>query len=81
MYVQLEQRPAAYDLQLRQDDLLHVHVADEDITRDLTNVLEETKVELVALQPRNLEVAVDIGAVCVAVAQVAVMVLLVRWYR
>ena len=73
----LESRPAAYDLQVGQDDAGQVHVADEDVAGDLAHGVEEGQVEGLVLQPGQLEVALHVGAVGVAVAQVAVVVVLV----
>ena len=78
---EFEERPPADDLQRRKDDAADVHVADEDVAGHLADVLQEGQVEVLVLQPRQLQVTVDVGAVGVAVAQVAVVVFPVRWYR
>lgn len=77
MDVELEERSAAYDLQPRQNDLPDVHVADEDVAGDLPYILEEAEVEGVVLEPCDLQVAVDISTVGVAVSKIPVVVLLV----
>ena len=78
---QLEQSPASDDLEAGQDDPLDVHVGDEDVAGDLSDVLEEAEVEVLILEPSELEVAVHIGAVGVSVPQVPVVVLAVAWHR
>lgn len=77
-HVHLEEGPAADDLQPGQDDPLDVHVRDQDVTGHLADVLEEAQVEVLVLQPRQLQVTVDVGAVGVAVLQVPVVVVAVR---
>ena len=72
---ELEQGPASDDLEAGQDDPLDVHVGDEDVAGDLPDVLEEAEVEVLVLQPGQLQVAVHIGAVGVSVAQISVVVL------
>ena len=78
---QLEEGPAADDLEAGQDDPLDVHVGDEDVPGDLSDVLEEAEVEVLVLEPGKLQVAVDIGAVGVSVPEVPVVVLAVGWHR
>lgn len=74
---ELEESSAAYDLQPWQDDLLHVHVADEHVTGNLPYVLQEAEIECLVLQPRDLQVPVDISTVGVPVSKIPVVVLLV----
>ncbi len=50
-------------------------MGDEDIAGDLADVLEEGEVQILVLQPGELQVAVHVSAVGVAVAQVAVVML------
>ena len=50
-------------------------MADEDVAGDLPDVLEEAEVEVLVLEPGELQVAVDIGAVGVSVPEVPVVVL------
>lgn len=76
--VELEEGTTAYDLQPRQDDLRHVDMTDEDVAGDLADVLQEAEIELVVLQPRDLQVAVDVRTVGVPVSKIPVMVILVR---
>ena len=64
---QLEQSPAPDDLEAGQDDSLHVHVGDEDVAGDLSDVLEEAEVEVLVLEPGKLQVSVHISAVRVSV--------------
>ena len=72
---ELEEGPAADDLEAGQDDPLDVHVGDEDVPGDLSDVLEEAEVEVLVLEPGELQVAVNIGAVGVSVPEVPVVVL------
>ena len=53
-------------------------MADQHVAGHLANVLQEAEVKGLVLQPGQLEVAVDVGAVGVAVAQVVVVVLAIR---
>lgn len=76
--VQLEERPPADDLQRGEDNARDVDVADQHVAGHLANVLQEAQVKGLVLQPGQLEVAVDVGAVGVAVAQVVVVVLAIR---
>lgn len=78
--VELEEGPAANDLQPRQDDPVHVHVTDEDVAGDLAYVLEETEVEGLVLEPGDLQVTVDVSTVGVPVSKIPVVVLLVGRY-
>lgn len=77
VYLQLEEGPATDDLQPRQADLVHVHVGYEDIAGDLAYVLQEAEVEAI-VEPRDLQVAIDVGTVGVPVAKVSIVMLLVR---
>ena len=78
---QLEEGPAAHDLEAGQDDPPDVHVGDEDVPGDLSDVLEEAEVEVLVLEPGELQVAVHVGAVCVSVPQVPIVMLPVAWHR
>lgn len=78
---QFEQRPSADDLQSRQDDALDVDVRDEHVARHLADVLQERQVQVFILQPSQFQVAVDVRAIGVAVAQVTVVMLAIRRYR
>ena len=49
LHVELEERPAADDLERRQHDPRHVHVRDEDVARDLTDVRKEAQVQRLVL--------------------------------
>ena len=60
-----------------QADPADVDVGDEDVAGDLSDVLEEGEVEVLVVEPRQLQVAVHVGAVGVAVAEVGVVVLAV----
>lgn len=79
MYGKLEESSAPYDLQSRQNNLLDVHVADEHVTGDLSYILEETEVECLILQPRDLQVTVDISTVGVPVSKIPIVMLFVGW--
>ena len=48
---QLEERPATDDLQGRQNDTTHVHVADEHVTGHLADVLQEGEGQVFVLEP------------------------------
>ena len=78
---QFEQRPPADDLQVGQDDAPDVDVRNEDVAGDFSDVLQETQVQMLVLQPSQLQLAVDVGAVGVAVAQIPVVVLAVGRHR
>ena len=54
-------------LEWRQYDSRDVDVWDEDVTRDLADVLQEAEVQILILEPGQLQVAVDVGAVRVPV--------------
>ena len=81
LHVELEERPPADDLEGGQHDPRDVDVRDEHVAGDLADVLEEGEVEVLVLQPGQLEVAVHVGAVGVAVAEVTVVVLAVVRHR
>ena len=81
MDVELEEVAAADDLQRRQDDAPDVDVRDEHVARHLADVLQEAQVQVLVLQPRQLQIAVDVRAVGVTIAQVTVMVLFIRRSR
>jgi hypothetical protein len=81
VHVELEERAAADDLQTGQHDALDVDVRDEHVAGHLADQAEEAEVEVLVLQPGQLQVAVHVRAVGVAVAQVAVVVLPVRGHR
>lgn len=81
VHVQLEERATPDDLQTGQHDALDVDVRDEHVAGDLADEAEEAEVEVLVLQPGQLQVAVHVRAVGVAVAQVAVVVLPVRGHR
>ena len=49
LHVQLEERPAADDLQRRQHDARHVHMRDEDVAGDLADVLQEAQIQRLVL--------------------------------
>lgn len=81
VHVDLEERAAADDLQLGQHDAAHVDVRDEHVAGDLADAAQEAQVHALVLHPRQLQVAVHVRAVGVALAQVAVVVLAVRRHR
>lgn len=75
--IELEEGPTTDDLQSREDDLGHVHVTDEDVTRDLPYVLEEAEVEGFVLEPCDLQIAIDVSTVGVPVSKIPVVMLFV----
>lgn len=78
--VQLEQRSAANDLQPRQHDV-HVDMADQHVAGHLADVLQKAEIQLGVLQPRQLQIAVHVRAVRVAIAQIAEVMVAIRWHR
>ena len=68
MNSQLEQGPTSDDLEGWEDDPRHVDVRNEDVARDLADVLQEAEVQVLVLKPRELKVAVHVRAVGVPVA-------------
>ena len=81
MDAEFEEGPAADDLQIGQDDATDVDVRYQDVAGHFANVLQESQVEVLVLQPRQLQIAVDVRAIGVAVAQIPVVVLAVRRHR
>lgn len=79
--IEFEERPAADDLQLRQNDVLDVHVGNEHISCDFSYVLEEGEVHVFVLQPCQLEVPVDVCTVGEAIAKIPVVGVSVRRNR
>ncbi len=79
--VEFEQSPSADDLQGRQDDAADVDVRDEDVAGDFADVLQKSQVQVLVLEPSQFQVAVDVRAVGVAVAQIPVVVLPVGRHR
>ena len=71
--VELEQCPAPDDLEGGQDDLVDVDVADQDVSGNFPDVPEEAEVQVPILEPGQLQVAVDVGAVRVPVSEIAVV--------
>ncbi len=67
MDAQLEQGPASDDLERWQHDPGHIHMGDQDVAGDLSDVLQEAEVQIFILQPCQFEVAVDIGAIRVSI--------------
>lgn len=78
--IELEQRPPAYDLQSGKNDFSDVDVTDEYVTGDLPDILKKAEVEGVVLEPRDLQVAVDVSTVGVPVSKVPIVVVLVGRY-
>ena len=78
---QFEQGSTSDDLEAGQDDPPDVHVGDEDVAGDLLDVLQEAEVQVLVLEPGQLQVAVHEGAVGVSVPKVPVVVLAVGWHR
>lgn len=78
--VQLEGGPAADDLQPGQYHLRQIDMADQHVPGHLADVLEKVQIGDV-LDPGDLQIAVHVRAVGVAVAQIFVMILAVRRHR
>lgn len=76
---QLEESPASDDLEGGQDDATDIHVRDEDVARHLSDVLQEAQVQMLILEPSQLQVAIHVGAIDVAFTEVPVVVLPVGW--
>ena len=72
---QLEQSSSSDDLEAGQDDPPDIHVGDEDVASDLLDVLEEAEVQVLVLEPGQLQVSVHEGTVGVPVPQVPIVVL------
>ena len=66
LHVELEQVPPPNDLQAGQYNASEVNVGDEHIAGDLTDVVEEGEVQVLVLQPGQLQVAINVGAVRVS---------------
>ena len=66
LHVELEQVPPPNDLEAGQHNAPEVHMGDEHIAGDLADVVEEGEVQVLVLQPGQLQVAVNVGAVRVA---------------
>ena len=47
----------------------------EDITRDLTNMLQEREVEVFILKPGQFQISVDVCAIGVSIPEISVVVL------
>jgi len=77
---QFEQRPTANNLQIGKDDPFDIDVRDEDVTSHFSNVLQKGQVEMFILEPGEFQIAIDVGAVCVAIAQIAVVMFPIRWH-
>lgn len=75
--IELKEGPSTYDLQSRKDDLPYVHVTNEDVSGDLAYILEKAEIEGFILEPRNLQVTVDVSTVGVPVSKIPVMVVFV----
>ena len=63
MDIEFEKSPATDDLKAGQHDLFDVHMANEDVSGDLPDVLEEAEVLVGVLQPGQLQVSVHVSAV------------------
>lgn len=70
----LEGGSAADDLELRESHLLDGDVGDEHVAGHLADVGQEAEVQVLVLQPRDLQVPVHVSAVGVPVLQVLVVV-------
>ena len=81
MDIEFEKSPATNDLKTRQNDLFDVHMADEDVSGDLPDVLKEAEVLVGVLKPCQLKVSVHVSAVGVSVSKVPVVVVSVVRHR
>jgi len=73
LYIQFEECSTSDYLKTGQDDLPDIHMADQNISGHLTDVLKEAEVKILVLKPRKLEVTVHVGAVRVSVSEVPVV--------
>ena len=71
LHVQLEERASAHNLQGGQDDAPHVHVRDEHVAGHLPDVTEEGQVQVLILQPRQLQVPIHVRAVGIPATQLS----------
>ena len=53
---QLEESPASNDLEAGQDDPPDIHVRDEDISRDLADMLKKTEIKVLVLKHKIVEI-------------------------
>lgn len=74
LHIDLEQSPSSDDLQRRQNNPPDIHMRNQNITSDFSNVLQEAEIEILVLQPSQFQISVDVSAVGVSVAKVAVVV-------
>ena len=65
------------DLQSWQDHSTHVDMTDKNVTGNFANILQETKVGGIILDPRDLQVTIDISAIRVPISEVSVVVPLI----
>jgi hypothetical protein len=61
--------------------LFDIYVRNEDVSGYFSYVFEEGEVHGLVLDPCQLEVAVDVGAVGEAIAKVPIVGVAVRWDR
>lgn len=76
--IKLEQRSTSYDLQIRQDDPFNVNMGNQDVTGDLANVLQKVKVQILVLQPCQLQVPIHICTICITIAKILIVVFAIR---
>ena len=77
LHVELEQVPPPNDLEAGQHNAPEVHVGDEDVAGDLADVVEEGEVQVLVLQPGQLQVAVNVGAVRVSGKRNSIITLII----
>lgn len=75
--IEFEEGSSTYDLQSRKDDLPYVHVTNEDVSGDFSYILEKAEIEGFILEPRNLQITVDVSTVGIPVSKIPVMVVFV----
>lgn len=78
--IKSEEGTAADDLEARKDHAANVDMGYEDVAGDLADVVEEAQVQVVVLDPRQLQVPVHVAAVHVPLPQVPVVVVPVGWH-
>ena len=71
--IELEKGSTTDDLQAWKFDLFRVDMADQQIPRHFSNVLEKAQINSAVLNPCYFKVAVNVSAVSVAIPQVLVV--------
>ena len=81
MDAELEKGSTSDDLQRGQNDFGDIHVWNEDIASDLTDMLQKAEVKIFILQPCQFQVSINVGAIGVAISQILVMMFTIGRYR